>query len=284
MRQHLFNDGYTVPTAFVTKGRQRVKQYNNTTVYLNNGDEFEIELFNPTINKVLAKIELNGKSIGAGIVLRPGERVFLERYLDEAKRFLFETYAVDGNNPNVQRAIAENGNVDIKFYCENTYYGCDNWSGGNPSWTYTTWPLYNPTFTNSSGRGFASGRTTIKSAGLSYGEPVVDSCFYMSNTVNNSLAGGNNPVVNSNSLGFADMAPSNPIETGRVEKGSNSNQSFMCDNSSFNTWWSWRTEWKILPFSQKPLVREDLKVFCTSCGSRRKKQSHKFCPNCGAKY
>jgi hypothetical protein len=284
MRQHLFNDGYTVPTAFVTKGRQRVKQYNNTTVYLNNGDEFEIELFNPTVNKVLAKIEINGKSIGSGIVLRPGERVFLERYLDEAKRFLFETYVVDGKNPNVQRAIAENGNVDIKFYYENTYYGCVNLTGGNPSWTYTTtWPpLYNPTFTCSSGRGFASGGTTVKSAGISYGEPVNDSCFYMSNTADGPVAGNN---VNSNSLEFADnMDHSNPIETGRVEKGSNSNQGFMYDNSSFNTWWSWRTEWKILPFSQKPLVREDLKVFCTSCGARRKKQSHRFCPNCGYKY
>jgi hypothetical protein len=60
-----------------------------TTVYLNNGDEFEIELFNPTISKVMAKIDLNGISIGPGVVLRPGERVFLERYINEAKKFLF---------------------------------------------------------------------------------------------------------------------------------------------------------------------------------------------------
>ena len=43
----LFNDGSTVPTAFVTKGRQRVKQYDDKTVFLNNGDEFEIEGIGP---------------------------------------------------------------------------------------------------------------------------------------------------------------------------------------------------------------------------------------------
>jgi len=50
----------TEPCAYVTKGRQRLKQYGNT-VYLNNRDEFEIELYNPTTSKVLAEITLNGK-------------------------------------------------------------------------------------------------------------------------------------------------------------------------------------------------------------------------------
>ena len=100
--------GYAVPQSFITKGKQRLKQHTDT-VYLKNGDEFEIELFNPKQNKVLAKIELNGKSIGSGIILRPGERVFLERYLDVAKKFLFETYVVNGNNDEVKNAIANNG-------------------------------------------------------------------------------------------------------------------------------------------------------------------------------
>ena len=117
--------GLAVPQSFITKSKQRLKQHIDT-VYLNNGDEFEIELFNPTQNKVLAKIEMNGNSIGNGIILRPGERVFLERYLDEAKKFLFETYVVNGNNKEVQDAIENNGDVVIKFYNEilpSTYYG-----------------------------------------------------------------------------------------------------------------------------------------------------------------
>ena len=109
--------GYAVPQSFITKSKQRLKQHADT-VYLNNGDEFEIELYNPTQNKVLAKIEMNGNSIGNGIILRPGERIFLERYLDEAKKFLFETYVVNGDNKEVQQAIANNGDVVIKFYDE----------------------------------------------------------------------------------------------------------------------------------------------------------------------
>ncbi len=35
---------------------------------------------------------------------------------------------------------------------------------------------------------------------------------------------------------------------------------------------------------QQVVVKEDLKVFCTECGSKRKKDSHKFCPHCGTKF
>lgn len=113
--------GSIVPQSFITKNKQRVKQYVDT-VYLENGDEFEIELFNPTQNKVLAKIELNGVSIGSGIILRPGERVFLERYLNEPKKFKYETYFVDGNDASVESAIQRNGDVIVSFYNEIQFF------------------------------------------------------------------------------------------------------------------------------------------------------------------
>lgn len=250
----LFNDGSTVPTAFVTKGRQRVKQYGDT-VYLNNGEEFEIELFNPTTTKILAKIELNGISLGSGIVLRPGERVFLERYLNESKKFLFETYEVDGNNPNVQKAIINNGKVDVKFYVESTplnYY----W---NDSWSYTSWtPPNNPTYTTG-GFGGQSGDMSFGTFNTSSSSDTVH-CF----------ACLSEPVKN--------------IETGRIEKGSNSKQSFVNDNTSFNSWFTWNSIWKILPMSRKPLEYKDLKVFCTNCGAKQKRKSFIFCPHCGQKF
>ena len=68
------------------------------------------------------------------------------------------------------------------------------------------------------------------------------------------------------------------------EKGSSSNQSFVYDSSTFNAYPSASNWWKIKPVSEKILVKEDLKVFCTECGSKRKKDSHKFCPHCGTKY
>ena len=247
----LFNDGSTVPTAFVTVGRQRVKQYgNNNLIYLKNNSTFEIELFNPCTNKVLAKIELNGISIGSGIVLRPGERVFLERYLDDAKKFLFETYEVDGNNPSVQKAIIENGKVSIKFYSEYINYGITVTNNGY------SWGTFNPTW-----------QTSYTSCLNNYSTPTFDCSDNFASDIKMSSI----------------STPGQSIETGRIEKGSNSNQVFTYDSTIFNTWWSWSSEWKILPLSQKQIVREDLKLYCSSCG-RRQRKSEFFCPSCGKKF
>jgi len=265
----LIHNGPIQPEAFVTKRRQRVKQYNNDTVYLNDGDEFEIELFNPTSSKVLAKIEINGKSLGAGIVLRPGERVFLERYLDEARKFLFETYMVDKNNGDVMRAIADNGQVTVMFYNEYTSsYGITY--SGSP--TITTWPPFTQPYFDYTSHSYMTKGMSEQS--VTYGSADVN-CFY-SQTASLGLE---KPPSAPKSMMKASL-----LETGRVEKGSNSGQSFSHDNTSFNSWWSWKSEWKILPLSQKPLVKEDIKTFCTNCGARKRKSSHKFCPNCGAKY
>ncbi len=248
--------GYAVPQSFITKSKQRLKQHTDT-VYLNNGDEFEIELFNPTQNKVLAKIEMNGKSIGNGIILRPGERIFLERYLDEAKKFLFETYVVNGNNEEVKQAIANNGDVVVKFYNEDilptrTFYGSGSTlTINNPVWTNTPY-----TYTTHNTLGNSSFTTSSTNT------------FY-----NASLTSG---AINTNSL--------RSLETGRVEKGSNSNQTFTYDSSSFVSYPSTTNWWKIKPQSTKPLVREDLVTYCTECGSKRKKDTHKFCPHCGTKF
>jgi hypothetical protein len=275
--------GSTEPTAFITKGKQRVKQYNNDTVYLHNGEEFELELFNPTSDKVMAKIKLNGNSIGSGIVLRPGERVFIERYLDEARKFMFQTYEVNGKSEDVKRAIANNGDVEVTFYKEEI-----PWNYPNITWT-TPWPTWG-TYTYTGGPSTTTfGGSSLTSHNVMY---------------SNSL--GDNEVKSfacMDSLGTLDFEPasasvtgtirskqpksrklSKSVETGRVDKGSHSNQSFNYDYSSFNSYWTWKTEWKILPVSQKPVVSEDIKVFCTNCGTRRKKSSHKFCPNCGTRF
>jgi hypothetical protein len=249
------------PTVFVTKGRQRVKQYFNNTIYLKNGEEFELEFFNSTTNKVLAKITLNGKSLGSGIVLRPGERVFLERYLDEAKKFLFETYEVNGADPNVAAAIKNNGEVFVEFFDE--YIPPSQYNSPHPwSWTYTN--SGNPGFI---GNSMFKSTTRGMSAGISSADEMTQySCSLDSCQLGDSVKS------------FVSQ------ETGRVEKGSDSAQNFTYDSTQFNSYSTWRTVWKILPESQRPFVKEDLSIYCTSCGTKRKKSSHKFCPNCGAKF
>ena len=88
----------------------------------------------------------------------------------------------------------------------------------------------------------------------------------------------------SSDIGAAAMDFSMEQETGRIEKGSNSNQEFNYDNTTFNSYYTWKRMWRILPESQKPLVKEDLGVYCTNCGTKRRKDTHKFCPNCGTKF
>jgi hypothetical protein len=201
----------TTPHAYITKQKQRVKQFNQT-VYLQNGDEFEIELFNPTTNKVLAKIEINGNSIGGlGIVLRPGERVFLERYLNDSKKFLFETYKVSGKSYKVEQAIKNNGDIVVKFYNEyfdtrqhlliNNRYGWEN-----PTIFYNT-PRYDI--------GTTITTNTLVGQGCTYTTSPNDSLSFTSST-----------------RGLSEDKPKE-IETGRVEKGSNSDQSFTDDDATF---------------------------------------------------
>jgi hypothetical protein len=256
--------GLAAPQSFITKSKQRLKQQIDT-VYLNNGDEFEIELFNPTHNKVLAKIEMNSNSIGNGIILRPGERVFLERYLDEAKKFLFETYVVNGEDNEVQQAIANNGDVVIKFYDEvrtstyNVNSGTVTINNPNFGWGSTTTgsPWYgNSTFTT-------SGTNMIYNSTLTSGTINTNSFFNNDNKIKKS---------------------SRQVETGRVEKGSNSDQSFTYDSSSFNSYPSTTNWWKIKPKSTQVITKDDLVTYCSECGSKRKKDTHKFCPQCGTKF
>ena len=283
MKQSIWTTPLSQPQSFITKGKQRLKQHVDT-VYLKNGDEFEIELFNPTHNKVLAKIEMNGNSIGNGIILRPGERVFLERYLDEAKKFLFETYVVDKNNDEVKQAIANNGDIAVKFYDEvlaSTYYssGSGTVTISNPAWINTGSPF---TYTTHNTLGINTfNPTSITTTGTN--------AVYTSNSsltsgtsldVNKYWNGGTKPVSPKKSA----TSQTRQVETGRVEKGSNSDQSFTYDNSSFKSYPTITNWWKIKPQSTKPVVIEDLVTYCTECGSRRKKDTHKFCPQCGTKF
>jgi NADH pyrophosphatase NudC (nudix superfamily) len=76
----------------------------------------------------------------------------------------------------------------------------------------------------------------------------------------------------------------NSIETGRVEKGGKSDQSFKTVDKNFLPNACSTSIWKILPESQKIYDNKDLKVYCSNCGKKRKKDSDKFCSSCGNKF
>jgi hypothetical protein len=101
---------------------------------------------------------------------------------------------------------------------------------------------------------------------------------------NSTLTSG---TINTNSFFNNDnkiKKSSRQVETGRVEKGSNSDQSFTYDSSSFNSYPSTTNWWKIKPKSTQVITKDDLVTYCSECGSKRKKDTHKFCPQCGTKF
>lgn len=232
-----------LPQAYITKGKKRLKQF-EYAVYLNDGDNYEIELFNPTKKSVLAKIQLDGEYISnGGIVVRPGERIFLERFLDTNNRFVFNTYNVDNDSPIINEAIKNNGNVRIEFYNQSS----PHWFGGT---TYTTG--YPTIYTNTPYN------------------PIITFYNYSNNSVNSSNTSNFNLPI------------SDSLETGRTEKGEESNQSFVNTNQTFEYFVMNSITWKILPNSEQVYTQKDLKRYCGDCGAKIKKSAYKFCPHCGS--
>ena len=258
----------------IAKNKSLLKEYQNRIVYLNDGDEFQIMLFNPTESKIAAKIKINGSQIPNMVVLRPGERVWLDRYLDVNRKFKFSTYTVDKSNEALN-AIRNNGTIEISFYYEqvkrNDIIICDSAStittvtnGGNVSTTLPktypiTWEV-----TSSSTAGFPSVSTAYYES-------------YASTNLSNSI--GVNTAITSG----CSAKLSEELETGRIEEGEMSEQRFDKDYSDFS-YYSFKTETiKILPISQKPYNKQDIeKKYCVNCG-RKLNPKFKYCPRCGAK-
>lgn len=287
--------GYRVPEASICINKSQLKVYNKQdkfpTYYLDNGQEFQIQLFNPTQDTILAKIQLNGKTISqGGLVLKPGERVFLERYLDIAKKFLFETYEVSNTNE-VKQAIANNGDFKVEFYRESQFVPIST-----TITTTTTWPnLGYPDFyyydTNKFGKHTLIDQSMMRcSASIDSLDFMEQSNFLSKSCPNSAIGQGINTYVNQTNNLSLDSATSKQvpstktIETGRVEAGTDSNQQITYVNKSFEYTAFHTIEYKLLPTSQKINTTKDLHVarYCHSCGNRRKPE-HKFCPACGSK-
>ena len=241
-------------TDFLSKiavNKSLLKEYCNNDakrlVYLNDGEEFQIQLFNPNKYNIGAKIYVNDDYLGNIIVIKPGQRIWLERYLDSSNKFKFSTYTVE-NTAESKNAIKNNGNIKIEFFNEIK----------PRSFTYTYNNIYDyPTLT-------ANYSSSVDNMITSTGAWATASCDCMYN----------------DSKSCVDI---NEIDTGRIEKGSYSTQSFKDINIDFCNYPFSTENIKILPMSQKRYCGNDLKkIYCHECG-RRIKEKFKFCPFCGAK-
>lgn len=272
--------------AKIAISKNLIKEYRSSnserTVYLNDGTEFQIYLKNPYQSHLGIKISVNNKSIGNMLVLRPGQSFWLDRFINENRKFLFNTYEIE-NTAEMKYAVNNNGRVEIEFYHEReekqmqsyipkivdlTHYNdintvtcqsklndhitiCQN----NLSSHATPTCYFSATATGTSAGGVATAATTEE-----YGS-------YMSNSIRKGV------------LRSLDAT----IETGRVEKGGHSNQEFeYCDIDFVHI--PFKIERiQILPNSRKQIsVEETRRKYCSQCG-KKVSPKDKFCSNCGAK-
>lgn len=266
-------------TVNVTQNRNRLKTYDGGgTIYLKDGQNFEIELFNPLDNRVLAKISINGKQISSsGIVLNPGQRIFLERFIDDDRKFLFETYEVE-NTKEVKEAIQKNGKLEISFYNEYVPLITNTWiyNGSPGSFLYSgSGSITVPCTYGNIGTTTANTNATTTTLGL-------NSSYNLTNTSSftGSLTSGTTSTTAANYSSHVSEPESN-IETGRIEMGDKSSQDLSQTYGNFNLYSFQTSSIKILPLSVKPVEVKDLRKYCPECGTRAKKSTWKFCPSCG---
>ena len=261
------------------KGRKSTK---NGKVYLDDNQEFIIELFNPLREPVLSDIRMNGKSISkTGLVLNPGQRVYLDCFIDDKKKFVFKTYQVEDNIES-ENAIQNNGVVEVFFYKEEASI-IDNWINRYPTILYQFYPYYVPyqpiitypwAYPNNpiwyAGDVFCSATGITNTNTLSGGNSNYTFTCDASNSVNNA-ASYQNTLFTTNT--------SNYIDTGRIEKGIDSEQKFSdVNNMNFEKYYITHIVYQILPNSKKPAEVSDLNK--CECGHKLKPK-YKFCPGCG---
>ena len=265
------NNHVEKPSAWVVSSDKGRKSIKNGKVYLKDKEEFQIELFNPLTDCVLADIKLNGNTISqSGLVIRPGERFYLDCFVDDNKKFVFNTYEVE-DRQSTKVAISKNGMLEVFFYKESVV-SLKNWRNRfdrvivekyypvhyphyHPYW-YTTPNVYCGTTTGglsgtTTGGYYTNGLNTTTTNTAYYSNPNLQ-------PINSTYTAG----INISDLGNMTTTTSystNSIETGRVEKGGKSNQKFEEVDMDFEKFHISSIVLQLLPESVKPVDTKDLK-------------------------
>jgi hypothetical protein len=275
--------GTNLPGAWICNpndnGRKPIKSGN---IYLQNDEQFKIELYNPLRECVLADIRLNIQSISkTGLVIKPGQRVYLDCFVDDRKKFIFQTYEIEMSDE-TQEAIQNNGLMEVFFYKEEAV-SLKNWSEKlrevvvreyYPIYVdrYPYWyPYHRPTV-------WYGNCTTIGTSnnlfGGSFGGTTTNTVFNSTNGTLNLTGGVSNSASYTSGVDLSNMNISNcfssesipvagSLETGRIEKGEKSNQQFSEVDMDFEKNYIHHIVYQLLPESRKPVeveTKKDLKV------------------------
>ena len=259
------------PGAWIVSPKDRGrKQIKSGKVFLKDEDEFEIELFNPLTVSVLADIKLNGQSISkSGLVIKPGQRVYLDCFIDDRKKFKFSTYEIE-NSGEALDATQNNGVLEVFFYKEDVIT-LDNWQRKfdrvivEKYYPYNPYPWYNPHRVYCGSGTITYGGTTLTTNGNPFninasngliGGTTTTNVYNSSSNINCSYTSH----VDLPNLNVAGSLSTNSIETGRVEKGEKSKQKFTEVDMEFEKHYIASTIIQILPESRKPAEVKQMKT------------------------
>lgn len=269
----------------LTSSLDELKIYNENTIYLNDGNEFQIRLFNPLRERIGAQINFNGESSSSYLVLNPGEDATIDRFVDTQKKMLFETYQYDSNNSLAENAVAKNGIVSIKFFKEkkNVVYFSSNFSGvlNSTGGTYKNPVIYR-------GSDLSTGTLNLHDTNVFNTTSLNNTTTISSNTlncINTSSVSMDNLEFNSDKevINTKSYQPKTRMkETGRVGKGGQSTQNFKKIDVEFEYYSFYEITYNLKPISEKS---EDIEIreYCTQCSTRIRKKTWIYCPKCGNK-
>ena len=246
------------------KGRKSIK---SGKVFLEDKEEFEIELFNPLTVSVLADIKLNGQSISkTGLVVKPGQRIYLDCFIDDKKKFKFSTYEIE-NSGEALDATQNNGLLEVFFYKEDVIT-LDNWKSKFDriiveKWypvyypSYPVYPYYNrPSIWYGTNLPTIGGSCVTTNLNNSIVGTTTTNTYSSNNLINCSYTSNVNVPYGGTTV---NNLFSNSLETGRVEKGEKSKQKFTEVDIDFEKHYIASTIIQILPESRKPVEVKEIK-------------------------
>lgn len=260
--------GANLPGAWIVnpKDRGRFSVKSGGRIYLEKDFNFEIEIFNPLRECVLADIRLNSQSISkTGLVIKPGQRVYLDCFVDDRKKFIFQTYEIEMTDE-TQEAIQNNGLMEVFFYKEEAV-SLKNWSEKMrevvvreyypvyPYWyPHRTYPFWHGGYyTTNIG-------TSLQDGGLSFGGTTTNTVYNSTTVSSNSKYTSSVDLSNmSNCFSSISIPTTNTLETGRIEKGEKSNQQFSEVDMDFEKNYIHHIVYQLLPESRKPVEAETKK-------------------------
>lgn len=258
----------------VNKQKRKFYGKKKNKLYLNDGDYIQISIFNSSYDRIGVQLEFNNNIEEKMVIINPGQKILLDRFVDTKKKIKYSTYIVDGNDDNVKESIKFNGNIILHFWKEKIqsyYYNINlpnntNWSSGS----YLT-------------------NTTISDAPFDL--TTSSNC-----TFNDGLS------CNSYQERKHKRKRFKMKETGRIEKGEKSKQKMKKVN--FDPDYIFHTmKYKLLPFSEMKNKKKNLsekpssvtidyhnnykntdhRIYCSNplCGYRVRNRNWKYCPICG---